>query len=601
MKKLLFKVKVSGARLFVTERLDFLTRGMVGAMIQLEYDESWKGLRKTAVFRAGNVVRDVYGIGRELTIPSEVLAKYGLTLELGVFGEDDDGKLVIPTAWVNLDPIRPGADPSGEEAYEPLPDLWQQLTRMMGDLSKLSTEAKNSLVAAINEAARSGGGAVSPEEVERIVLDYLQENPPSPGADGKDGKDGADGADGADGISCTHSWNGTVLTVSSASGTSSADLKGDQGPAGPRGEAGPQGEQGPRGLQGERGPQGEQGIPGERGADGTMTFEDLTDEQRESLKGDKGEKGDKGDPGPQGPEGPRGLQGEQGPRGEQGDPGEAGPAGETGPQGPRGERGPMGETGPEGPQGETGPQGIQGIQGIQGPRGEKGENGDMGPEGPAGPRGEQGIPGPEGPQGPSGENGAGVSSAYVDDDGRLMLELTDGTTLDAGKVMGKIRYSEDGEPPEQLQEGDILLVRDEAVNDLQAGLLSLVYPVGSIYMSANNVSPAVFLGGTWEQIKDRFLLAAGDTYASGSTGGEATHTLTVNEMPSHKHTINNLVFGDGGIGRDGGTLQRGYYGTHGANAAELYPGNYGISNTGGGAAHNNMPPYLAVYVWRRTA
>ena len=57
------------------------------------------------------------------------------------------------------------------------------------------------------------------------------------------------------------------------------------------------------------------------------------------------------------------------------------------------------------------------------------------------------------------------------------------------------------------------------------------------WASNDPTSPASFIGGTWEQIKDRFILAAGDTYASGSTGGEATHTLTVDEMPQHNHSL----------------------------------------------------------------
>ena len=123
-------------------------------------------------------------------------------------------------------------------------------------------------------------------------------------------------------------------------------------------------------------------------------------------------------------------------------------------------------------------------------------------------------------------------------------------------------------------------------------ILSMVYPVGSIYMSVSSTSPATFLGGTWERIKDRFLLAAGDDYSAGATGGEATHTLTASEMPAHKHTFTT---------RNNAT-----------NGSETgYPpntNNYGETTTtqntsevGGGAAHNNMPPYLAVYMWRRTA
>ena len=68
-------------------------------------------------------------------------------------------------------------------------------------------------------------------------------------------------------------------------------------------------------------------------------------------------------------------------------------------------------------------------------------------------------------------------------------------------------------------------------------LINLIYPIGSIYLSVNSTSPQQLFGGEWEQIKDKFLLSAGDTYSGGSEGGEAAHTLTVEEMPSHNHTI----------------------------------------------------------------
>ena len=68
-------------------------------------------------------------------------------------------------------------------------------------------------------------------------------------------------------------------------------------------------------------------------------------------------------------------------------------------------------------------------------------------------------------------------------------------------------------------------------------LINAIYPVGSIYMSVNSTSPATLFGGTWQRIQDRFLLSAGSTYSAGATGGEATHTLTSGEMPSHKHSV----------------------------------------------------------------
>lgn len=91
------------------------------------------------------------------------------------------------------------------------------------------------------------------------------------GIDGKDGKDGTNGTDGEDGVSCTHTWNGTTLSITSASGTSSADLKGekgDQGIQGPKGEKGDTGAQGPQGIQGETGQQGPKGDKGDKGDKG---------------------------------------------------------------------------------------------------------------------------------------------------------------------------------------------------------------------------------------------------------------------------------------------------------------------------------------------
>ena len=70
-----------------------------------------------------------------------------------------------------------------------------------------------------------------------------------------------------------------------------------------------------------------------------------------------------------------------------------------------------------------------------------------------------------------------------------------------------------------------------------APLLNLVYPVGSIYLSSNNTNPGTLFGGTWTQIKDKFILTAGDYYSNGATGGAATVTLTVSNMPSHSHSF----------------------------------------------------------------
>jgi hypothetical protein len=115
------------------------------------------------------------------------------------------------------------------------------------------------------------------------------------------------------------------------------------------------------------------------------------------------------------------------------------------------------------------------------------------------------------------------------------------------------------------------------------------YPVGSIYMSVNSTDPGTIFGGTWERLENRFLLGAGSDYAAGATGGEATHTLTIDEMPSHNHGFKRTTSATA----SGSNFAR--MATNGDVVDDL------ITNTGGGQAHNNMPPYLAVYMWKRTA
>ena len=119
-------------------------------------------------------------------------------------------------------------------------------------------------------------------------------------------------------------------------------------------------------------------------------------------------------------------------------------------------------------------------------------------------------------------------------------------------------------------------------------------PVGYVYMSTSSTSPQTLFGGSWKRLEDVFLLAAGSTYAAGTKGGEASHTLTTDEMPAHTHA-QTVVGSRSGSGDTYASW----------NASNLY-GNTASSynktlSTGGGKAHNNMPPYLAVYAWERTA
>ena len=128
------------------------------------------------------------------------------------------------------------------------------------------------------------------------------------------------------------------------------------------------------------------------------------------------------------------------------------------------------------------------------------------------------------------------------------------------------------------------------------------YPVGAVYISIENVSPQVLFGGEWERIEGRFLLGADESYKAGSTGGEAQHTLSIDEMPSHQHKL----IGKGGAyeGKISDALVA---------PGDIYPdqvafhqgsgywdqGRYELEKIGGGKPHNNMPPYLAVYMWKR--
>ena len=136
-----------------------------------------------------------------------------------------------------------------------------------------------------------------------------------------------------------------------------------------------------------------------------------------------------------------------------------------------------------------------------------------------------------------------------------------------------------------------------------SSLWDQIYPVGSIYITANATNPSVLFGGTWEQLKGKFLVGVDssdtDFETSGKTGGEKTHTLTVDEMPSHTHDMNDAVYGNYknrlGIRGDGG-------GGNGLIPSMMQTTGYSRyipTNTGGGQAHNNMPPYLAVYMWKR--
>lgn len=122
---------------------------------------------------------------------------------------------------------------------------------------------------------------------------------------------------------------------------------------------------------------------------------------------------------------------------------------------------------------------------------------------------------------------------------------------------------------------DSITGKPSAFPPSSSDLLNKIYPVGSIYMSINNVSPQAFIGGTWEQIKNRWLVGAGDEYAVGTYGGNAVHSHT-----------QRMIF------------------------TANYAGNNGLMYTAGGTTPTDViytgetrsvPPYYAVYMWKRIA
>ena len=276
------EVRVSGCRC-ETVRLEPIPRGIVGAVVAVEYtDPAWDSLRKTVVFR-GAATKDVLDAGNEIVIPAEVVSKAGGSLYMGVYGVDAENHVAIPTIWTELGVIQGAATPSGDASTAPSLPVWAQIQAMVGDLGTLDTEAKSNLVAAINEALTKGG-EIAPAEVQRIVEDYLKANPPGTDADGKDGitptigkngnwylgstdtgkpsrgadgtpgatgapgKDGAPGADGKDGITPTIGKNGNWYLGSTDTGKPSRGAGGTPGAAGAPGKDGAPGADGKDGI-----------------------------------------------------------------------------------------------------------------------------------------------------------------------------------------------------------------------------------------------------------------------------------------------------------------------------------------------------------------
>lgn len=130
------------------------------------------------------------------------------------------------------------------------------------------------------------------------------------------------------------------------------------------------------------------------------------------------------------------------------------------------------------------------------------------------------------------------------------------------------------------------------IGGVTKSLLDWTYPVGSIYLSVDATSPAAKFGGTWTSIENLFLYSVPTNTAAGLQGGEASHTLTVAEMPSHTHKTY-MAYGDHGAGPN---IPIYYKSTNQCDGYATLPD---TSAVGGNTAHNNMPPYMTMYAWYR--
>ena len=263
-----------------------LTSGMVGQPIELEYSSDFNGLTLTAVFTNGKTTVDVLNPGNQCMIPHEVLDTVGTLVKVGIYAVRGN-ELVIPTVYANIGVVQKGADPSGDASADPTLPVWAQTQAMIGNLNDLDTEAKNNLVAAINEAAQTGGGGGSTSIAMRVDGGYIQYStddgktwvnliaeadlkgdPGIPGKDGtsitisgisesaadggtntvtfsdgsalkvKNGSKGSTGADGTDGITPHIGDNGNWYIGSTDTGNPSRGATGPQGPAGAPGKDG---------------------------------------------------------------------------------------------------------------------------------------------------------------------------------------------------------------------------------------------------------------------------------------------------------------------------------------------------------------------------
>lgn len=179
-----------------------------------------------------------------------------------------------------------------------------------------------------------------------------------------------------------------------------------------------------------------------------------------------------------------------------------------------------------------------------------------------------------------GGGGGGFSGDYDDLYNRPKIN---GVTLTGNKTTSDLGISYDD-------------LTDKPVIPTLQSFLNILYPVGTIYTSVSNANPGLTMGGTWTLFGAGKTLVGVDTTdtdfnASEKTGGEKTHTLTIDEMPSHNHNKLKLRWG----------TASGANAVYGSNGTGNGSDRDSESYEGGGLPHNNMPPYITVYFWKRVS
>lgn len=183
-----------------------------------------------------------------------------------------------------------------------------------------------------------------------------------------------------------------------------------------------------------------------------------------------------------------------------------------------------------------------------------------------------------------------VSTITLDDGEVVLTTDTNKLYTNKGQISPDNVYVGDTEPTDSNVK---CWISPSGKIDLSS-LWDQIYPVGSIYITVNAINPSVLFGGTWEQIKGKFLVGVDssdtDFNTSEKTGGEKTHKLTQDEMPSHSHS---LKYSDSDTAFGSNYLTSGKKSSYQTSTVT-------INDTGGGSPHNNLPPYMTVYIWKRT-